>query len=108
VWLTEAEWDTVTVAAAQAGMAPGAYAAEALLDRAEHRIVNLPRLRREMVVALMQTAANVSRIGTSLDQAVARLEDSGTPGPDLEPATRQGARAIRLVEEAAQLVRRRL
>ena len=89
VWLTAAEWETVTAAAARAGMAPGAYAAQALLDVAEHRTVNLSRLRREMVVALMQTAAHVSRIGTNLDQAAAQLKASGTPGPELEPAARR-------------------
>jgi hypothetical protein len=89
-------------------MAPGAYAAQALLDVAEHRTVNLSQLRQEMVVALMQARAHVSRIGTNLDQAVASLKASGTPEPDLEAAARQGARVIRLVEEAAQLVRRRL
>jgi hypothetical protein len=108
VWLTPAEWDTVTAAAARAGMAPGAYAAQALLDVAERRTVNLSQLRREMVVALMQAAAHVSSISTSLDQAVAQMKASGTPGPELEPAARQGARVIRTVEEAAQLVRRRL
>ncbi len=108
VWLTPAEWDTVTVAAAQAGMAPGAYAAQALMDRVEHRTVNLPQLRREMVVALMQAAAHVGRIATSLDLAVAQLQASGTPGPELEPAARNCARVLRLVDEAAELVRRRL
>jgi hypothetical protein len=105
---TEAEWDMVTAAAARAGMAPGAYAAQAALDRAEHRTVNLPQLRREMVVALMQTAANVSRIGTNLDQVAAQLRDGGTPGPELEPTARNCARVLRLVDEAVELVRRRL
>ena len=108
VWLTPTEWETVSAAAARAGMAPGAYAAQALLDRAEHRTVNLPQLRREMVVALMQAAAHVGRIGTSLDQAVALLEASGTPSPELEPAVRHCARVLRVVDEAAELVRRRL
>jgi hypothetical protein len=89
-------------------MAPGAYAAQALLDTAEYRVVTLPEMRRQMVVALMQSAAQVSRIGADLDQALASLKASGVPGPDLEAAARQGARVIRLVEEAAQLVRRRL
>jgi hypothetical protein len=39
VWLTPAEWATVSAAAARAGMAPGAYAAQALLDAAEYRTV---------------------------------------------------------------------
>jgi hypothetical protein len=89
-------------------MAPGAYAAQTLLDAAEYRVVTLPEMRRQMVVALMQSAAQVCRIGADLDQAVASLKASGVPGPDLEAAARQGARVICLVEEAAQLVRRRL
>jgi len=39
---------------------------------------------------------------------VASLKANGVPGPDLEAAAHQGARVIRLIEEAAQLVRRRL
>jgi hypothetical protein len=89
-------------------MAPGAYAAQALLAAAEYRTVNLPQLRREMVVALMQAAAHVSRIGTSLDQAVTQLGASGTPSSELQPAARQCARVVRAVDEAAELVRRRL
>ena len=108
VKLTPAEWATVLSAAAHAGMAPGAYAAQALLDAAEYRAVRLPEIRRQMVVALMQSAAQVSRIGTNLDQAVASLKASGVPGPDLEAAARHCARVIRLVDEAAELVRRRL
>lgn len=95
-------------AAARAGMAPGAYAAQALLDAAEYRAVRLPEMRRQMVVALMQSAAQVSLIGANLDHTVASLKASGVPGPDLEAAARQGARVIRLVDEAAELVRRRL
>ena len=108
LWLTSAEWDTASAAAARAGMAPGAFAAQALLDVAEYRTVYLPEMRRQMIVAMMQAAGQVSRIGTTLDQALASLKASGVPGPDLEAAARQGARVIRLVEEAAQLVRRRL
>lgn len=108
VKLTSAEWATVSAAAERAGMAPGAYAAQALLDAAEYRTVNLPQLRQQMVVALMQAAAHVGRIGTSLDLAVTQLQASGTPGPDLEPAARHCARVVHVVDEAAELVRRRL
>jgi hypothetical protein len=89
-------------------MAPGAYAAQALLDAAEYRAVNLPHLRQQMVVALMQAAAHVGRIGTSLDLAVTQMQASGTPGPDLAPAARHCARVVHVVDEAAELVRRRL
>ena len=108
LWLTPTEWATASAAAARAGMAPGAYAAQTLLDAAEYRVMTLSEMRRQMVVALMQSAAQVSRIGADLDQALASLKASGAPGPDLEAAARQGARAIRLVEEAAQLIHRRL
>jgi hypothetical protein len=108
IWLTSAEWKTVSAAAARAGMAPGAYAAQALLGVAEYRTVNLPQMQREMVVTLMQAAAHVGRIGTSLDEAVAQVKASGTSGPDLEPAARHCARVLRVVDEAAELVRRRL
>jgi hypothetical protein len=89
-------------------MAPGAFAAQTLLDAAEYRVMTLPEMRRQMVVALMQAAMHVSSIDTNLDQAVSDLKASGVPRPDLEAAICQGARVIRLVEEAAQLIRRRL
>ena len=91
VWLTPNEWATASAAAARAGMAPGAFAAQTLLDAAEYRVMTLPEMRRQMVVALMQAAAQVSRIEADLHQALASLEASGVPGPDLEAATREGA-----------------
>ena len=108
LWLTPAEWDTASAAAARAGMAPGAYAAQALLDVAEYRTVYLPEMRRQMIVAMMQAAAQVSRIGTTLDPAVAQLKATGAPGPDLDPAAHDWARVLRLLDEACELVRRRL
>ena len=108
LWLTSTEWDTASAAAARAGMAPGAYAAQALLDVAEYRTVYLPEMRRQMIVAMMQAAAQVSRIGTILDPAVAQLKATGAPGSDLDPATHDWARVLRLLDEACELVRRRL
>ena len=108
LWLTSAEWDTVSAAAARAGMAPGAYAAQALLDVAEYRTMYLPEMRRQMIVAMMQAAAQVSRIGATLDPAVAQLKATGVPGPDLESAAHDWARVLHLLDEAGELVRRRL
>ncbi len=108
VWLTSAEWQTVMSAAARAGMAPGAYAAQTLLDAAEYRTVKLSELRRQMVVALMDAAEQVSSIGTNLGQVVSHFQASGEPGSDLEPTARSCARVVRLAEEATALVRRRL
>ena len=108
LWLTSAEWDTASAAAARAGMAPGAFAAQALLDVAEYRTVYLPEMRRQMIVAMMQAAAQVSRIGATLDPAVAELKATGVPGPDLESAAHDWVRVLRLLDEAGELVRRRL
>ena len=108
MWLTSAEWDTASAAAARAGMAPGAYAAQALLDVAEYRTVYLPEMRRQMIVAMMQAAGQVSRIGTTLDQAVTDLEATGAPGPDLDLSANDWVRVPRLLDEACELVRRRL
>jgi len=108
LWLTSAEWDTVSAAAARAGMAPGAYAAQALLDVAEYRTAHLPEMRRQMIVAMMQAAAQVSRIGTTLDRTVTDLKATGAPGPDLESVAYHWARVLRLLDEAGELVRRRL
>ena len=108
LWLTSAEWDTASAAAARAGMAPGAYAAQALLDVAEYRTAHLPEMRRQMIVAMMQAAAQVSRIGTTLDRTVTDLKATGVPGPDLDLAAHDWARVLRLLDEACELVRRRL
>jgi hypothetical protein len=74
----------------------------------EYRTVHFPGVRREIVVALMQAAAQVSRTGMEPGQAVARPDASGAPGPDPEVAVRHCARAVRVADEAAQLVHRRL
>jgi hypothetical protein len=86
----------------------GAYAAQALLDVAEYRTAHLPEMRRQMIVAMMQAAAQVSRIGTTLDRAVTELKATGAPGSDLESAAYHWARVLRLLDEAGELVRRRL
>jgi hypothetical protein len=105
---TIAEHETVSAAARRAGMAPGAYAAQAVLDAAEYRSVPVPRMRRETLLALMQAVAQVRTIGTDLNTAVARLNASGSADPDLESAARHCTRVLRLLDEASVLVKRRL
>jgi hypothetical protein len=78
------------------------------MDAAEHRAISVPKLQREMLAALLEVTEQVRLISADLSQAVARLDASGVPGPDLEPTARYCARVIRRVEEAAELVSRRL
>jgi hypothetical protein len=108
VKFTIVEHEKVSAAARRAGMAPGAYAAQAVLDAAEYRSVPVSRMQQEMVLALMQAVAQVRTIGADLNTAVARLNGSGSAGPDLEPAARYCTRVLRLLEEASVLVKRRL
>jgi hypothetical protein len=48
----------------------------------------------------------VRRVGTNLNQAVARLNATGQRGEDLLPAAQFCARVIRRLDEAAEHVRR--
>jgi hypothetical protein len=50
----------------------------------------------------------VGRAGVNLNQAVAKLNATGQPGPDLAPAAAYCVRVIAHVDQAALLVLRRL
>jgi hypothetical protein len=99
---------TIEAAAARNGLALSAYIAETVLDAAEHRAAPIAAVQREILFALMFAAGQVCRIGVNLNQAVARLNTTGQPGPDLEPMVAYCERVIRRVDEAAELVRRRM
>lgn len=106
VKLTVGERRNLAAAAARAGMAPGAYLGQLGMDAVEHRAVPVTRQRQELLRALIEAASQVQRAGGNLNQAVARLNSTGVPGPDLEPAAAYCARVIARVDEAAELVRR--
>ena len=61
---------------------------------------------REALVELMSAAGLVRRVGTNLNQAVARLNATGQRGDDLLPAAQLCVRVIRRLDEAAEHVRR--
>jgi hypothetical protein len=61
---------------------------------------------REALVELMTAAGLVRRVGTNLNQAVARLNATGQRGEDLVPAAQFCVRVIRRLDEAAEHVRR--
>jgi hypothetical protein len=54
----------------------------------------------------MSAAGLVRRIGTNLNQAVARLNMTGQPSSDLLPSAEFCVRVIRRLDEAAEQVRR--
>jgi hypothetical protein len=106
--LSAAEKAAVRAAAARAGMAPGAFAAQAVVDVAEDWVRPGPAVRRELMAELMDAAELVRRAGVNLNQAVARLNATGQPGLDLEPSAQFCMRAVRRADETVQLIRRGL
>ena len=94
-------------AAARNGLALSTFLVQAGLDAAEHRGSGTA-LQRETLLALIRAAGQVRKVGVNLNQAVAKLNATGQPGPDLEPSAAYCMRVVRQVSETAMLVRRRL
>jgi hypothetical protein len=93
--LSEEEFAEVGAAAAQAGLAKGAYAAQVVLSAARPRRVHPrrwpgPPHRRQ------------------LNQAVAKLNATGQRSGDLLPYAAESLRRARLLDQAAEEVRKRI
>jgi hypothetical protein len=108
VRLSAGELAMVTAAADRAGLAVGSFIVQAGLDRAGHRGDGISELERETLGELIRVGGLVRRIGVNLNQAVARLNATGQPGPDLGPAAVYCMKVVDRIDEAAMLVYRRL
>jgi hypothetical protein len=104
--LTEEEFEEVSAAAARSGLVRGAFAADVTLAAARGTQSRAGSPVREALVELMTATGLVRRVGTNLNQAVARLNATGQRGDDLLPATQFCVRVIRRLEEAAEQLRR--
>jgi hypothetical protein len=104
--LTEGEYCEVSEAAARSGLARGAFAAEVTLAAARGEEPKAGSLFREAFSELVSAAGLVRRIGTNLNQAVARLNATGQRGDDLLPAAQFCARVTRRLDSAAEQLRR--
>ena len=104
--LTEEEFEEVSAAAEQSGMARGAFAAEAALASARGDEPRVCSSLREALAELITAAGLVRRAGTNLNQAVAKLNATGQRGEDLLPAAQFCARVIRRLDETAEQLRR--
>jgi hypothetical protein len=107
-FLTDDELAELDEAAGQAGLARGAFAAEVTMAAARGRSAAISTPLREALIELMAAAGLVRRVGTNLNQAVARLNATGQRGEDLLPAAQFCARVIRRLDEAAEHVRRKV
>jgi len=83
--LTDAEYAEVSAAATRAGLARGAYAAEATLSVARGMVATPDAPLRDAFHALDRAALLVRRIGVNLNQAVAKLNATGQWSGDLPP-----------------------
>jgi hypothetical protein len=106
--LTQEEFDKVSGAAEHSGLARGAFAAEATLAAARGGQARAASPLREALSELMSAAELVARIGTNLNQGVARLNATGQRGEDLMPAAEFCVRVIRRLDEAAEHVCRNI
>jgi hypothetical protein len=104
--LTDGEFADLDTAAQLAGLSRGAYAAQAALAVARGGGSRAGVPLREALVELMTAAGLVRRVGTNLNQAVARLNATGQRDDDLLPAAQFCVRVIRRLDEAAEHVRR--
>jgi hypothetical protein len=104
--LSEDEFEEVSAIAARSGMARGAFAAEATLAAARGVQAKVGSPLREALVELMSAAGLVRRVGTNLNQAVARLNATGQRGDDLLPAAQFCVRVIRRLDDTAEQLRR--
>jgi Bacterial mobilisation protein (MobC) len=104
--LTDLELAELGAAASRAGLANGAFAAEAALAAAHGSAAADSSPLRDALVELMRAAGLVRRIGVNLNQVVARLNSTGQRGDDLTSAAEMCSRVIRRLDDAAEQVRR--
>ena len=105
--LTEEEYAEVSAAARQAGLARGAYAAEATLAIARGAVTAPDAPLRDALHALDRAALLVRRIGVNLNQAVAKLNATGQWSGDLPRYAEESIRRAARLEAAAEDLRKR-
>jgi hypothetical protein len=106
--LTDEEYGELDAAAAQAGMAKGAYAAMATLAAARGLMNPADSPFRQALTELIRAAGLVRRIGVNLNQAVTKLNATGQRSADLLPYAVESMRRAERLDAAAENVRRRL
>jgi hypothetical protein len=106
--LTDNEFGELGSAAERAGLARGAYAAEAALSTARGVTSPVDAPIREALSELIHAAGLVRRIGVNLNQAVAKLNATGQRSGDLLPYAAESLRRAERLDVAAEEIRKRL
>jgi hypothetical protein len=106
--LTDEEFSQVASAADRAGLAKGAFAAQAALAIARSGITPSESPLREALGEFIRAAGLVRRIGVNLNQAVAKLNATGQRSGDLVPYAAESIRRAQILDQAAEEVRKRI
>jgi hypothetical protein len=107
--LSETEFAELEAATARAGMARGAFAAEATLAAARSEItVAADDMLRDLLAVLIHAAGLYRRAGVNLNQAVARLHATGQPSAALDRYAGETIRQGRHLDAVAEQVRNAL
>jgi hypothetical protein len=106
--LTDEEFSRVASAADRAGLAKGAFAAQATLTIARSGTTPSESPLREALGEFIRAAGLVRRIGVNLNQAVARLNATGQRSGDLLPFAAESLRRAEFLDQAAEEVRKRI
>ena len=106
--LSEREFGEIQAAAEQAGLAKGAFVAQAALAVARSGGLPPDCPHRQALSEFIRAAGLVRRIGVNLNQAVAKLNATGQRSVDLLPYAAESVRRIQLLDQAAEELRKRL
>jgi hypothetical protein len=106
--LSDEEFRELSAAADRAGLARGAFAAQAALLAAHSGLVVADSPLREALGEFVRAAGLVRRIGVNLNQAVARLNTTGQRSGDLLPYAAESLRRAQLLDQAAEEVRKQI
>lgn len=104
--LTEEEFTELEEAARRAGLAIGAYAAEAALSVARGTTVEPDTVLREALGEVMRAAGLVRKIGVLLNQAVTKLNATGQRPGELVPVARTCLSRVEHLDDVAEHLRR--
>jgi hypothetical protein len=106
--LTDDEFAELGAAAARAGLARGAYAAEAALSASRGMTTSVDSGLREALSEFIRATGLVRRIGVNLNQAVAKLNATGQRSGDLLPYAAESLRRAERLDAAAEEICKRL
>lgn len=106
--LTEQEFAELEEAAGRAGLAKGAYAADAALSAARGTVVEPDTAFREALAELMRASGLVRKIGALLNQAVAKLNATGQRPGELVPVALACRSRVENLNDVAEHLRRRV